>query len=120
MQHVTLAAIAYTYMRVGKDDDKLYPLFLGYPYLIRSYESASFYNGRTGAASNFNYNQLTGTRIAVANFEARIPFTGPERLSLVKSGMLFSDLNIFFDMGLAWSEGDKIAFKSQPDLLETI
>ncbi|TCK85431.1 Tol biopolymer transport system component [Albibacterium bauzanense] len=120
MKHVTLAARAYTYMRVGKDDDKLYPLFLGYPYLIRGYESASFYNDRTGAASNFNYNQLTGTRIAVANFEARIPFTGPERLSLVKSSMLFSDLNIFFDMGLAWSEGDKIAFKSQPDLLETI
>jgi hypothetical protein len=120
MQHVTLAARGYTYMRVGKDDDKLYPLFLGYPYLIRGYESASFYNDRTGAASNFNYNQLTGTRIAVANFEARIPFTGPERLSLLKSSMLFSDLNIFFDMGLAWSEGDKIAFKNQPDLLETI
>lgn len=117
---VTIAVRGYTYQRVGKDGDKLYPLFLGYPYLIRGYESSSFYNNQTGAASNFNLNQLMGTRIAVANIEARIPFTGPERLSLVKSGLLFSDLNFFFDMGLAWSEGDKVAFKSKPDLIEQI
>jgi len=115
MKPVTLAVRAYTYQRVGKDGDKLYPLFLGYPYLIRGYESSSFYNNQTGAASNFNLNQLMGTRIAVANIEARIPFTGPEKLSLIKSGILFSDLNIFFDAGLAWNEGDKVAFKSKPD-----
>jgi len=117
MKPVTLAIRGYTYMRIGKDDDKLYPLFLGYPYLIRGYESSSFYNNQTGAASNFNINQLMGSRIAVANIEARIPFTGPERLALVKSGMLFSDLNFFFDAGLAWNEGDEIAFKSKPDLV---
>ena len=120
MKPVTLAVRGYSYMRMGKDDDKLYPMFLGYPYLVRGYESSSFYNSQTGAASNFNINQLMGTRIAVANIEARIPFTGPERLSLFKSGMLFSDLNVFFDMGLAWSEGDKVAFKSEPGIVETI
>jgi len=119
MKPVTLAVRAYTYQRVGKDGDKLYPLFLGYPYLIRGYESSSFYNNQTGAASNFNLNQLMGTRIAVANIEARIPFTGPERLSLIKSGILFSDLNVFFDAGLAWNEGDKVAFKSKPDAVGT-
>lgn len=120
MNKVTLAARAYTYMRVGEDSDRLYPLFLGYPYLVRGYESSSFYNNQGGNFSNFNYNQLMGTRIAVGNIEARIPFTGPERLSLIESRMLFSDLNFFFDIGLAWSEGDKIAFKSEPDLIETV
>jgi len=120
MNKVTLAARAYTYMRVGEDSDRLYPLFLGYPYLIRGYESSSFYNNQGGGLSNFNYNQLMGTRIAVGNIEARIPFTGPERLSLIESRMLFSDLNFFFDIGLAWSEGDKIAFKSEPDLIEQV
>lgn len=119
---ITLAARAYTYMRMGKDENALYPLFLGYPYLIRGYESAGFYNGQNnqGFGSGFNLNQLMGTRIAVANFEVRIPFTGPERLALVPSKMLFSDLNFFFDAGLAWSKGSKIAFKSEPDLIETI
>lgn len=120
IQPVTIAARAYTYQRVGQDGDKLYPLFLGYPYLVRGYESSSFYNNQTGGASNFDINQLMGTRIAVANIEARIPFTGPERLSLVKSGLLFSDLNFFFDVGLAWNEGDKVALKSKPELVEII
>jgi len=120
IQPVTIAARAYTYQRVGQDGDRLYPLFLGYPYLVRGYESSSFYNNQTGGASNFDINQLMGTRIAVANIEARIPFTGPERLSLVKSGLLFSDLNFFFDVGLAWNEGDKVAFKSKPELVEII
>lgn len=111
---VTLAARAYAYIRTGKDDDALYPLFLGYPYLIRGYESAGFYNNQ-GLSEGFGLNQLMGTRIAVANFEVRIPFTGPERLAVLPSKLLFSDLNFFFDAGLAWTKDSKIAFKSKPD-----
>src|SRR5690606_31274769 len=74
---ITLAARAYTYMRAGRNEDALYPLFLGYPHLIRGYESASFRNNE-GA---FNFNSMMGTRIAVFNFEVRLPFTGPERLA---------------------------------------
>lgn len=111
---ITLAARAYTYMRTGKDEGALYPLFLGYPYLIRGYESAGFYNSDS-FNTGFGLNSLMGSRIAVFNFEVRVPFTGPERLALVPSRMLFSDLNFFFDAGLAWSKGDKVAFKSKPD-----
>ena len=115
---VTLAARAYGYIRSGKDEGALYPLFLGYPYLIRGYESSSFYRGQQqGTIGTFDYNQLMGNKIAVANIEARIPFTGPKRLALMESKMLFSDLNFFFDIGLAWRSGDKIAFKNQPDLI---
>ncbi|WP_369414077.1 peptidase MA family metallohydrolase [Desertivirga xinjiangensis] len=32
---VTLAARAYSYARLGSDGERLYPLFIGYPYLIR-------------------------------------------------------------------------------------
>jgi len=113
---VTIAARAYTYMRKGDDEGALYPLFLGYPYLIRGYESSDFYRGQGALnTSGFDLNQLMGTRIAVANLEVRIPFTGPERLALVKSKMLFSDLNFFFDAGLAWTKDSEIAFKSSPD-----
>ncbi len=110
-QPVTLAARAYSYMRMGKDENALFPLFLGYPHLIRGYESASFRNN----AGGFNFNSMMGTRIAVFNFEVRIPFTGPERLALVRSGMLFSDLNFFFDAGLAWDQHSNVKFKSRID-----
>lgn len=117
---VSLAARAYTYMRVGNGEDRLYPLYIGYPFLIRGYESASFYNNNSNQTGGFNLNQLMGSRIAVMNLEARLPFTGPERLAAFKSGLLFSDLNVFFDMGLAWSGGDKIAFKREPDIVDRI
>lgn len=116
---VTVAARAYTYMRVGGESDNrvLYPLFLGYPHLIRGYESASFRNNED---PRFNFNSLMGTRIAVVNLEVRLPFTGPEKLAAIRSGMLFSDLNFFFDAGLAWNNDSHIAFRSTPRLVETV
>ena len=47
----------------------------------------------------------------------RLPFTGPERLSQLKSKFLFTELNLFFDAGLAWNAGDQIKFQSGPDFL---
>ncbi len=108
LKPVTLAGRAYSYMRVGRDENRLYPIFIGYPYLIRGYESASFYNNGQAAGGGLSINQLMGSRMAVLNLEMRLPFTGPERLAVIKSGLLFSDLNVFFDAGLSWSGGDRI------------
>jgi len=116
---VTIAARAYTYMRVGSGERQLYPLYIGYPFLVRGFESSSFYNSNSSATQGFNVNQLMGSRIAVVNLEARLPFTGPEKLAAIKSGILFSDLNVFFDAGLAWNAGDEIAFKTQPSKIGT-
>ncbi|HWK58675.1 MAG TPA: hypothetical protein VNQ80_15135 [Parapedobacter sp.] len=112
---VTVAARAYTYMRAGQHENALYPLFLGYPHLIRGYESSSFRN----STGSFNFNSLMGTRIAVVNLELRLPFTGPEKLAVIRSGMLFSDLNLFFDAGLAWDSDSKVAFRSTPRLIDS-
>jgi Tol biopolymer transport system component len=100
---VTIAARLYSYMRVGKDESALYPLYIGYPYLIRGYES-----GNVDVTGNIGFSELSGSRMAVGNFEVRIPFTGPEKLALVKSGLLFSDLNFFVDAGMAWYGGNTI------------
>ncbi|WP_158828383.1 DPP IV N-terminal domain-containing protein [Mucilaginibacter lacusdianchii] len=128
---VTFAGRLYGTGRFGNTENALYPMYLGYPFLIRGYEYSSFYN-RTGNTqpryyadasaipqSSFDINQLSGNRIAVANFEIRLPFTGPEKLAQIKSKFLFTDLNFFFDAGLAWNAGDKIEFKSKPTLLRT-
>ncbi|WP_159635710.1 DPP IV N-terminal domain-containing protein [Sphingobacterium composti Ten et al. 2007 non Yoo et al. 2007] len=94
---VTIAARLYSYMRLGEDNKALYPLYIGYPYLIRGYES-----GNVDVTGNTGFEQLSGSKMAVGNFEIRIPFTGPEKLALIKSGLLFSDLNFFLDGGVAW------------------
>ncbi|TSJ39263.1 tolB protein precursor [Mucilaginibacter corticis] len=120
---VTFAARLYGYGRFGASSNNnsgLYPLFIGYPFWIRGYEAQTFYgtNNKT-PTNNFTINQLSGDRMAVANFEVRLPFTGPEKLAQIKSKFLFTDLNLFFDAGLAWSAGDKVEFKSNPSILGT-
>ncbi len=102
-------------MRIGRDGENLYPLYVGYPYLIRGYESGSIYNSKDPQSGTFDINQLSGSKIAVFNFEVRLPFTGPKKLAQIPSAFLFTDLNFFFDAGLAWDEDSKIAFKSQPN-----
>ncbi|WP_113661553.1 basic secretory protein-like protein [Pedobacter nanyangensis] len=111
---VTLAVRGYTYMRLGRDGENLYPLYAGYNYLIRGYEPNSFYNNQNFNNGNFDINQLSGSKLAVFNLELRLPFTGPKKLAQIPSNLLFTDLNIFFDAGVAWTEDSKVVFKSQP------
>ncbi|MES2826896.1 MAG: basic secretory protein-like protein [Bacteroidota bacterium] len=114
LKPVTIAARSYNYLRIGKDGENLYPLFVGYPYFIRGYEANSFYNSNSSGTGGFDINQLSGSKMAVFNFELRLPFTGPKKLAQIPSKFLFSDLNLFFDAGLAWRQGSKVAFKGQP------
>ncbi len=113
---ITIAARTYNYLRLGKEGENLYPLFVGYPYFIRGYEANSMYNSNNNAgySNSFDINQLSGSKMAVFNLEVRLPFTGPKKLSAIPSKLLFSDLNLFFDAGLAWNEDSKVVFKSQP------
>ncbi len=111
---VTFAARVYGYGRFGNSFG-LYPMYVGYPFMIRGYEAQTFYNGNGKPSNGFTIDQLSGTRNVIANFEVRLPFTGPEKLSAIKSKFLFSELNLFFDAGLAWNSGDKIKFQTAPD-----
>ncbi|WP_324288401.1 BamA/TamA family outer membrane protein [Pedobacter sp. SL55] len=89
-------------------------MFAGYNYLIRGYEPNSFYNNQNATEGAFDINQLSGSKLAVFNFEVRLPFTGPKKLAQIPSNFLFTDLNLFFDAGVAWTEDTKVAFKGQP------
>ena len=87
----------------GSEGGIISPLYIGYPWLIRGYDSKTIYNQQVnGQPFAFDFNNLTGSRIAIANVELRFPFTGPQQLSLIKSRYLGSDINLFFDAGLAW------------------
>ncbi|MBJ6116773.1 PD40 domain-containing protein [Pontibacter sp. BT310] len=101
----TLAFRALHHARYGPDAEsgRLAPLTIIYPFYIRGFGNEYFIRSQE-QGNPISFNNLYGTRIAVANMEIRLPFTGPERLTQIKSGFLFSDLNLFVDGGLAWSE----------------
>jgi WD40 repeat protein len=108
----TLAFRSYNYGRWGgaKDNDLLTPLYLGYPWMVRGYQrmGRDYTNSQT-QGQGIGYDNFFGSRIFVANAELRIPFTGPENISLIKSEMFFTDLNLFIDGGLALDKGSRIA-----------
>jgi Tol biopolymer transport system component len=101
----------YHYGRYGRDAESgaLPPLFLGFPTLVRGYDSQSFYQKQTIETGGFSINQLSGSRMMVANAELRIPFTGPERLSLFKLNFLPTELAVFADGGIAWDSRGLVA-----------
>ena len=106
----TLAFRGYHYARYGSDaeSNKLIPLFLGFPTLIHGYENVSLGGQRDIYGNTFSINELSGSRLLVANMEFRIPFTGPERLALISSRYLFTELNFFLDGGLAWDSNSSV------------
>lgn len=80
-----------------------YPMYAGYPWFVRGYSSNQFYQLQSFRNADFTINDLLGSRLAVANFEIRLPFTGPEQLAVIKSGFFFTELALFLDAGVAWT-----------------
>jgi Tol biopolymer transport system component len=93
-----------------KKDDLFYPLFLGYPGFVRGYEYSAIYERNQGSGSANFFEQYIGDRVILGGFEIRLPLTGPERLAIIKSGFLFTELAWFVDAGIAWSDGQSITF----------
>ncbi|HET9430415.1 MAG TPA: hypothetical protein VFO70_04520 [Chitinophagaceae bacterium] len=96
----TLATRNLYIARFGRDAESgiIPPLFLGFPSLVRGYEAGTF----TEEQMPLTINDLLGSKMYVGNIELRLPFTGPERLSLIRSRYLFTELNLFTDGGITW------------------
>jgi len=103
---VTFAVRGLSYSRVGGNSDQIYPLYAANSYFVRGYTRSVFNNDTTGLID-----RVAGSKLVVANAEIRIPFTGPRRLSLIRSNFLITDLNFFFDAGLAFY--DKTSFQDE-------
>ena len=119
-QPMSLAVRGFHYARYGQDGDNFNffgPLYVIDPTLVRGYNNTSL--NQLESLYGLELNQLRGSRMLVGNVELRVPFTGPERLSLLKSGFLLSDLNLFFDAGMAWF-GDDAFYQSVNEELEII
>jgi len=101
---VTFAVRGLGYLRNEKLEQGAfsvsYPLFSGNSFFVRGYDRNVF---AAREDSLFVYRTL-GSKMIVGNFEIRLPFTGPRQLALIKSNFLITDLNLFFDAGVAFFE----------------
>lgn len=95
--------------RYGKnaENNLFYPLYLGYPGFVRGYSANLFYNMPSVSDSDLSIEALLGTRVLLSSLELRFPFTGPEKLALIKSGFFFTELALFADAGIAWFSNEK-------------
>ncbi len=108
----TLAFRALTYGRYGKgaDDERLYPMFLGYDTLVRGYNYGSFTAEEIDPAyagdRYFDFNRLWGSRMLVANFELRFPLFGALGIGKGFYGIFPLDVLAFYDIGVAWDSSN--------------
>ena len=100
----------------GGEDNRISPLFIGYPNLVRGYDVGSFEASECGNDPNNAcpvYDQLEGSKILVGNAELRFPpfgAFGGSRRNLY--GPLPLELVFFGDTGVAWTEDVKPTFLS--------
>ncbi len=110
---VTIAARILQYGRYGKsaDDYRLTQEFLGYPGLVRGYESSSFTSGEfqnDSSATTKTWNDLLGSKMLIANLELRFPLLGIFGLGDGFYGYFPVEMAFFYDTGVAWSNDQKI------------
>jgi outer membrane protein assembly factor BamA len=97
----------------GGQDERLFPLFIGYPNLIRGYDVNSFspsecVGGAPGECPAFD--RLIGSRLLVGNLEFRFPLLRPFGASQGMYGPLPVEVAFFADGGVAWEPGDNPSF----------
>ncbi|MCC7009523.1 MAG: PD40 domain-containing protein [Acidobacteria bacterium] len=109
--------IAGRLMHIGRygmngEDQRLLPLYLGYNTLVRGYDFNSFGINEctvTTDGSCPEIDRLIGSRIIVANLEARVPIVGlfTGRLDY---GPVPAEIFTFFDAGTAWTRATTPTF----------
>jgi hypothetical protein len=109
----TIAARVMHHGRYGPstDDARLYPLYIGYPTLVRGYDVNTISASEctvTPDGSCPEFDRLLGSRMLVANLEFRFPllrpFTGPSQNMY---GPVPVEVALFADGGVAWNRGEK-------------
>ncbi len=111
---VNPVTFAFRGLHVGRyggsaEDPSLFPLFLGDETLVRGYRIDSFNTSecvtpgaQPGTCPVFD--RLFGSRLAVANFEVRVPVLGTKELGLVDFPYLPLEVAAFVDTGVAWTK----------------
>jgi Tol biopolymer transport system component len=111
----TIATRVMHYGRYGTggDDERLFPLFLGYPNLVRGYDVGTFQAADclpTALSDCPAFDRLMGSRLLVANLEFRFPLLRPFGASQRMYGPIPVEVALFADGGVAWNRSEKPSF----------
>jgi Tol biopolymer transport system component len=103
----TLAFRMLHYGRYGKDadDERLYPVFIGYDGLVRGYDYYSF-SANELYGTNSTAGNLFGSKMIVANLELRFPLFRVLGLGSGYYGVFPIEFVSFYDYGVAWWEDE--------------
>jgi len=113
MRPVTLAVRGLHYGRYGRDEAAPANIFLGYPSLLRGYSYGSVTDGCLAELGQQNaegggqecevYDELFGSRVAVANVELRVPII---RQMIAGNNLALPPVEAFafFDAGASWGK----------------
>jgi Tol biopolymer transport system component len=94
----------------GGQDARLFPLYIGYPTLVRGYDINSF--GPEDCVPNATsdcpaFDRLLGSRLLVGNLEFRFPLLRPFGVSSSRVyGPIPVEVALFADGGVAWNQGE--------------
>ena len=108
---LVLAGRLYHAGRYGPDSENsvLASLFVGYPWLVRGYDSGSFTPEECESGDCDEFDRLLGSRLAVGNLELRLPLIGP--VGLLRTFVIPPiELAGFYDVGAAWRESEPTPF----------
>ncbi len=110
---VSLAARFLYHGRYGKSSNEFSPILIGNMGFVHGFYYTQL--DRIRERYGLTFEQLSGQKLLMGNVEVRLPFTGPERLAVIKSGYLLSELALFFDGGVAYNDLNNIIFKEPSD-----
>ena len=94
----------------GGEDARLFPMYIGYPALVRGYDINTF--GPEDCVANAvsacpAFDRLLGSRMLVGNLEFRFPLLRPFGVSPTRMyGPIPLEVAFFTDSGIAWSKGE--------------
>jgi Tol biopolymer transport system component len=109
---LTLATRALYFGRIGRDASR-FRVFLGNTDLIRGNTSGSYYRNECRTSDPGTYtgcvelDRLVGTQLAIGNAELRFPILTPN-MHFVPVGFPPIEGALFYDVGIAWNEGDQL------------
>jgi hypothetical protein len=115
--YINLALRTIQYSRLGRDKDRLFPLYTIDPMLVRGYQRLSLDDLRRDF--QLESSQISGSNLWVGNIECRIPLSGHPKMARIPSRLFLTELAWFADAGVAWSQwGDFTAdHKFRPALI---
>ena len=96
----------------GGEDQRLFPMYIGYPSLVRGYDINTF--GPSDCVPSVvsqcpAFDRLLGSRMLVGNLEFRFPLLRPFGATSRMYGPIPIEVALFADGGVAWNSGQKPA-----------